>query len=34
MEYSIQDKRELNHTEIEFLTYLFEKEKTEWTDLI
>ncbi|WP_178989656.1 hypothetical protein [Winogradskyella schleiferi] len=34
MEYSIQDKRELNQAEIEFLTYLFEKEKTEWTDLI
>jgi hypothetical protein len=34
MEYIIQDKRELNQTEIKFLTYLFEKEKTEWTNLI
>ena len=34
MKYSIQDKRELRQTEIQFLTYLFEKEKTEWTNLI
>tara|TARA_B100000809_G_C15078440_1_gene508750 strand:+ start:282 stop:386 length:105 start_codon:yes stop_codon:yes gene_type:complete len=32
MKYSIPDKREL--TEIEFLNYLFGKEKSEWTDLI
>jgi hypothetical protein len=34
MEYSIQDKRELTKTEIEFLTYIFEKEKPEWIELI
>ena len=30
MKYSIPDKRELTKYEIEFLTYLFEKKKTEW----
>ncbi|RAJ14577.1 hypothetical protein [Olleya aquimaris] len=34
MKYSIPDKRELTKSEIEFLTYLFEKEKAEWTNLI
>ena len=34
MKYSIEDKRELRQTEIQFLTYLFEKEKTEWTNLL
>ena len=34
MKYSIPDKRELTKSEIEFLTYLFGKEKTEWTNLI
>ena len=34
MKYSIPDKRELTKSEIEFLTYLFEKEKSEWTNLI
>jgi hypothetical protein len=34
MKYSIPDKRVLTESEIEFLTYLFEKEKTEWTNLI
>ena len=34
MKYSIPDKRELTKSEIEFLTYLFGKEKTEWTKLI
>lgn len=34
MKYSIPDKRELTKFEIEFLTYLFEKEKSEWTNLI
>ena len=34
MKYSIPDKRELTKSEIEFLTYLFVKEKQEWTNLI
>ena len=34
MKYSIQDKRELTKSEIRFLTYLFRKEKSEWTNLI
>jgi hypothetical protein len=34
MKYSIPDKRKLTKSEIEFLTYLFGKEKTEWTNLI
>tara|TARA_R110000787_G_C13212041_1_gene425244 strand:- start:100 stop:471 length:372 start_codon:yes stop_codon:yes gene_type:complete len=34
MKYSIPDKRELTQSEIEFLTYLFKKEKPEWTNLI
>ncbi|SFS81988.1 hypothetical protein [Lutibacter maritimus] len=34
MKYCIPDKRELTKSEIEFLTYLFEKEKSEWTNLI
>jgi hypothetical protein len=34
MKYSISNKRELTHTEIEFLRYLFTKEKSEWIDLI
>ncbi|MCM4164802.1 MULTISPECIES: hypothetical protein [unclassified Arenibacter] len=34
MKYSIPDKRELTKSEIEFLTFLFEKEKSEWTNLI
>ena len=34
MKYSIPDKRELTKFEIEFLTYLFGKEKSEWTNLI
>ena len=34
MKYSIPDKRELIKSEIEFLTYLFRKEKSEWTNLI
>ncbi|MEO9480090.1 MAG: hypothetical protein ABJO28_14410 [Maribacter dokdonensis] len=34
MKYSIPDKRELTKSEIEFLTYLFRKEKSEWTNLI
>ena len=34
MKYSIPDKRELSKTEIEFLTYLFEKEKPEWLNLV
>ena len=34
MKYSIPNKRELTKPEIEFLTYLFEKEKPEWTNLI
>ena len=34
MKYSIPDKRELTKSEIEFLTYLFGKEKPEWTNLI
>lgn len=34
MKYSIQDKRELTESEIEFLTYLFGKEKSEWINLI
>ena len=34
MKYSIPDKRELTKSEIEFLTYLFVKEKSEWTNLI
>lgn len=34
MKYSIPDKRELTESEIEFLNYLFGKEKSEWTDLI
>ena len=34
MEYSISDKRELTKTEIEFLTFIFEKENSEWIDLI
>ena len=34
MKYSIPNKRELTKYEIEFLTYLFEKEKAEWTNLI
>nr|WP_321244453.1 hypothetical protein [uncultured Psychroserpens sp.] len=34
MKYSIPDKRILRIIEIEFLTYLFEKEKLEWIDLI
>ena len=34
MKYSIPDKRELTKSEIEFLTYLFEKEKPEWTNSI
>ena len=34
MKYSIPDKRELTKSEIEFLTYLFGKEKSEWTNLI
>ncbi|WP_031427311.1 hypothetical protein [Flavimarina sp. Hel_I_48] len=34
MKYSIPDTRELTKSEIEFLTYLFGKEKSEWTNLI
>ena len=34
MKYSITDKRELSNSEIKFLTHLFEKEKSEWTNLI
>ncbi|RRO13461.1 hypothetical protein [Flavobacteriaceae bacterium 14752] len=34
MKYSIPDKRELTEPEIEFLTYLFREEKTEWIKLI
>ena len=34
MKYNIPDKRELTKSEIEFLTYLFRKEKLEWTNLI
>jgi len=34
MKYSIPDKRELTKSEIEYLTYLFGKEKSEWTNLI
>ncbi len=34
MKYSIPDKRELTKSEIEFLTYLFGKEKSEWISLI
>lgn len=34
MKYSIPYKRELSTSEIELLTYLFEKEKSEWTNLI
>ena len=34
MKYSIPDKRELTKFEIEFVTYLFEKEKSEWLNLI
>jgi len=34
MKYSIPDKRELTKSEIKFLTYLFENEKMEWTNLI
>jgi hypothetical protein len=34
MKYSIPNKRELTKPEIEFLTYLFGKEKPEWTNLI
>ncbi|WP_299782960.1 hypothetical protein [uncultured Formosa sp.] len=34
MNYSISDKRELTKSEIEFLTCLFGKEKSEWTNLI
>lgn len=34
MKHSIPDKRELTKSEIEFLTYLFGKEKSEWINLI
>lgn len=34
MKYNIPDKRELTKSEIEFLTYLFGKEKSEWINLI
>ena len=34
MKYSIPDKRKLTKTEIDFLTTLFIKEKTEWINLI
>ncbi|WP_339918468.1 hypothetical protein [Yeosuana marina] len=34
MKYSIPDKRELTKSEIEFLTYLFGKEKSESINLI
>ena len=34
MKYSIPNKRELTKSETEFLTYLFEKEKPEWNNLI
>ncbi len=34
MKYSIPDTRELTKPEIEFLTYLFGKEKSEWNNLI
>lgn len=34
MKYNIPDKRELTNSEIEFLTYLFKKEKSEWINLI
>jgi hypothetical protein len=34
MKYSIPNKRELTESEIEFLTYLIGKEKSEWTNLI
>ena len=34
MKYCIPDKRELTKSEIKFLTYLFEKEKSEWNNLI
>lgn len=34
MKYSTQDKRELTYKEIEFLTYIFEEEKSEWISLI
>ena len=34
MKYSIPDKRKLTKSEIEFLTYLFGKEKSEWTNSI
>lgn len=34
MKYSIPDKREMTKSEIEFLIYLFGKEKPEWIHLI
>ena len=34
MKYSIPNKRELTKPEVELLTFLFKKEKTEWIDLI
>ena len=34
MKYSIPDKRELAKSEIELLTYLLRKEKSEWTNLV
>ena len=34
MKYSIPHKRELTLTEIELLSYLFDNEKPEWSDLI
>ena len=34
MKYRIPNKRELTKYEIKFLTYLFEKEKAEWTNLV
>lgn len=34
MKYSVSDKRELTNSEIEFLIYLFGKEKSEWTNSI
>ncbi|WP_435413987.1 hypothetical protein [Polaribacter aestuariivivens] len=34
MKYSIPYKRDLKKVEIEFLRYLFRKEKSEWTNII
>jgi len=34
MKYSIPDKRELTSLEVDLLTFLFEKEKPEWINLV